>query len=295
MASMVWAAQLADVPVSMVRSNLNGLPGAICTLSENGKLDISYLGSDPQTFQVPPLNLQKLNFEKTQNELIELEAEIKDGIDPETGALSVNRSDDRHLSVDISLKECSLNDEYPTSIPDTFVLPDDVKKLRARATLMANTNVEQIQVEWLCPMPMKSNKSIHSIQQMSAGQSEHFDVWLYMENDMDISSLTITVIVSFIAQPNIPRVIERTEMLPLPLLFKLCAPQKTADIRFTISVDEITAPTPGQLFANDFQLDVAQNVIAFQSNYTGRIVTIVMAKNSNRYRCNFPINFFYVQ
>lgn len=284
MATMVWAAQLADVPISMVRSNINSLPGAICTLSEHGKLDISYLGSDPQTFQVPPLNLQKLNFERTQKELIELEEEIKQGIDPETGALSIQCSDDRDLNVHITLEESPQNEEHSSDIPDTFVLPDDAKKLRARAKLLANTTIEQVQVEWLCPSPLKSNKSMHSMQQLNAAQSVDFDVWLYMDNDWDISSLTITVIVSFIAQPNIPRVIEKTETLPLPFFFKLCAPQKNADIRITISVDEITAPAPGQLFMDDFQLDATQNVIAFQSIFTGRIVTIVMAKNSNRYR-----------
>lgn len=290
LATLVWAAQLADTPVSMVRSNLSGLPGAICTLSETGKIVISYLGSDPQIFQVPPLNLQKLNFEKTQNELFELEKEIKAGVESDEPTYAQPANSD--LSVCITLDERSEPDEGPSELPAVSLPSGEAKVITAHISLTANVRCDQIQVEWLCPIPLKASKSIHSIQHIDAEQSEQLGVLIYMENNFDVCSPTITVIVSYISEQGVPRVIEKTEWLPLSMFFKLCAPQKTADTRITISVDQVNAPSLDQLFMPDFQLDASQNAIAFQSIYTGRTVTIVAARSSNRYRYNFHIRLY---
>lgn len=271
----------------MVRSNLSGLPGAICTLGENGRIDISYLGSDPQVFQVPPLNLQKLNFEKTQNELFELEKEIKAGVDSSEEP-TFTQSSDSDLSIDITLNgPLEQQNDGPSEIAGVSSPTREVQKITAQITLCASVRCELIQVECFCPAPLNASKTIHSIQHLNVQQSEQIEVLFYMENNFDVCGLTITVIVSYITGQNIPRVIEKTVSLPLEMFFKLCAPQKAGDIKITISVDQVNAPSLEQLFMPDFQLDASQNVIAFQSIYTGQIVTIVAAKNSNRYRYSF--------
>lgn len=284
MSSLIWAAQLADVPISIARSNLNSLPGAICTLSENGKIGISYLGSDPQIFQVPSLNLQKLNFEKTQHELIELEKEIKAGIDF-TDISTINASAERDLNVDFSIQTNLENCKYTVAKTSMSSLAnDDAKMILANVTLRAQIHLEQIQVQYYCTSPLTTNNAIHSIQQLAVDQVEHSEAWFYMENDFDIVSTTITIIVSYINKQSIPRVIEKQKSLPLSMFYKLFLPQKESTIKLTISVDEITAPSIQQLFSNEFDVELTQNAIAFKSIYSGHVVTIVMAKNSNRYR-----------
>lgn len=280
--TLTWAAQLTDIPVSIVRSNLSGLPGAICTLSENGKIDISYLGSDPQTFQVPPLNLQKLNFEKTQNELIDLEKEITAAIHT-NDLLTFNPSTKNDLTAQILFNEPKqLQNETKLPLPTSCL--DHILMVPAQVILSAHAPIKHIQAEIICPPSLKVNRAIYSINQMCVEQSNVFDIQLYVESDFEVCGTAITVIISYFREQNIPSVIEKTEMLPLSIFYRLCTPKKTADIHITISTDQVTAPRLGQLFANDFQLDASQNVLAFQSIYTGRIVTFIMAKNSNRYR-----------
>lgn len=283
---LIWAAQLSYIPIAICRTNVNGLPGAIGTLCENGKIDISFLGSDPQMFQVPPLNMQKLNFEKTQHELIELEKEIKAGVDF-TDMSAINATAERDLNIefaiDSNLRECI----YTTSVSNTntsTVPIDECKMVRATVRLHANIPLEQIQVQFYCSPPLVASRALHSFQQLNANQVEHVEAFFYMDNCYDIASTTIKVITSFINKHTIPRVIEKSQSLPLSMLYKVCAPQKESTIKLTITVNQSTVSSIEQLFSQDYQIDAAHSAIGFKSTYSGKTVTMVAAKNSNRYR-----------
>lgn len=277
---------MSYVPIAICRTNVNGLPGAICTLCDNGKIDVSYLGSDPQMFQVPPLNMQKLNFEKTQSELIELEKEIKAGIDF-TDVSAINASAERDLNIDFSIETTLEECPYSTNMPGNLVAPDDVKMVRSTIKLYAQTNLEQVQVQFYCSAPLIANKAIHSFQQMTANQEEIIQANFYMDSCCDISSTTITAVTSFINKHTIPRVVEKTQSLPLSMFFKTFIPQKESTIKLTITVNQAAVPSIEQLFADEFPIDSSHNAAGFKSIYTGKIVTIVAAKNSNRYRLDY--------
>lgn len=280
---MIWAAQLSYVPIALCRTNVNGLPGAICTLCDNGKIDVSYLGSDPQMFQVPPLNMQKLNFEKTQTELIELEKEIKAGIDF-TDVSAINAAAERDLNIDFTIESTLEESKYSINTSGNFVSMDDVKMVRSTVKLHAQTNLEQVQVQFYCSAPLMANKAIHTFQQMNANQEELIETYFYMGNCCDIASTTITAVTSFINKHTIPRVIEKTKSLPLTMFFKTFIPQKESTIKLTITVNQAAVPSIEQLFIDEFPIETTHNATGFKSIYTGKIVTIVAAKNSNRYR-----------
>jgi Bardet-Biedl syndrome 9 protein len=44
---VVWAAQIDHVPVQVAVARINSLDGVIVSLSEDGKLRCSYLGTEP--------------------------------------------------------------------------------------------------------------------------------------------------------------------------------------------------------------------------------------------------------
>lgn len=286
---LIWAAQLSYIPIAIYRTNVNGLPGAICTLCDNGKIDVSYLGSDPQMFQVPPLNMQKLNFEKTQNELIELEKEIKAGIDF-TDVSTINANAERDLNIDFTIDTTLHMCKYSMSsaiTPTTNAMQmpsmDDMRMVRAIVKLHAHIQLKQIQLQFYCASPLVASNAIQSIRQMNANQHEQIETDFYMSDSCDISSIAVTAVVSFINRHSIPRVIEKTQLLPLPMFYKVFSPQKESTIKLTISVNQTNAPHLEQLFTPDFLID-SHNATGFRSIYTGKIVTIVAAKNSNRYR-----------
>jgi Bardet-Biedl syndrome 9 protein len=79
--TLVWCAELLDETIAIERGLFLGLAGGIVTLNSTGKLSIGYLGSDPHIFKVPPLNLSKLDYEKSKIELEEMEKEINSSVD----------------------------------------------------------------------------------------------------------------------------------------------------------------------------------------------------------------------
>lgn len=79
--TLVWCAELLDETIAIERGNFNYFSGAIVTLNSTGKLTIGYLGSEPYIFKVPPMNLTKLDYEKSKLELEEMEKEISSSVD----------------------------------------------------------------------------------------------------------------------------------------------------------------------------------------------------------------------
>lgn len=75
--TVAWSAQLSFLPISINRAFFKNVKGALVLLSEDGNLNCSYLGTDPQLFTAPPLANQELDFEKAEEELTSLNRIIK--------------------------------------------------------------------------------------------------------------------------------------------------------------------------------------------------------------------------
>lgn len=83
---LIWSTQLPFVPVALSRANFDGMPGGIVLLGEAGNVNVSFFGTEPQIFKVPPLEISQENNQHVQQqqihrELERLEGEIKQGVD----------------------------------------------------------------------------------------------------------------------------------------------------------------------------------------------------------------------
>uniref|UniRef100_A0A4X2JV89 Bardet-Biedl syndrome 9 n=1 Tax=Vombatus ursinus TaxID=29139 RepID=A0A4X2JV89_VOMUR len=76
--TLKWATQLPHVPVAVKVGCLQGLKGVIVTLSDNGHLQCSYLGTDPSLFQAPKVDSREINYEELDVEMKELQKIIRD-------------------------------------------------------------------------------------------------------------------------------------------------------------------------------------------------------------------------
>jgi len=79
--TLVWCAELLEETIALRRGNFAGLAGGLVTLTATGKVSLCYFGSDPHIFKVPPLNLSKLDYEKSKTDLEEMEKEISSSVD----------------------------------------------------------------------------------------------------------------------------------------------------------------------------------------------------------------------
>uniref|UniRef100_A0A8C9EC93 Bardet-Biedl syndrome 9 n=1 Tax=Phocoena sinus TaxID=42100 RepID=A0A8C9EC93_PHOSS len=123
--TLKWATQLPHIPVAVRVGCLHDLKGVIVTLSDDGHLQCSYLGTDPSLFQAPKVESRELNYDELDIELKELQKIIKDvnksqGVWPMT-----EREDDLKVSAMVSPNFDSVSVEVLTI---TLNLPTFFKK-----------------------------------------------------------------------------------------------------------------------------------------------------------------------
>lgn len=62
----------------MVFSLFRELKGVIVSLSDNGKVECSYLGTDPALFVAPPTEAREINYGEMDHEMSRLQKVIKE-------------------------------------------------------------------------------------------------------------------------------------------------------------------------------------------------------------------------
>lgn len=75
--SLKWSAQLEFLPVAIKRGFFEYIKGAIVMLSEEGRLQCCYLGTEPSLFVAPPLKMSEIDFDKASEELANLNKIIR--------------------------------------------------------------------------------------------------------------------------------------------------------------------------------------------------------------------------
>lgn len=290
-ANLKWATQLADVPIAIDRSNVDGLPGALVTLGKTGNLQVSYLGSEPLLFKVPPLNLKALDFVKTQEELVELEKEIKAGVDFTDQSL-VNKAAGNDISIQVKIDMKPVQSIYEIKQRDRGFANEYNRMCSLSIGLKANVALEQLQVQIYVECPLKCSEEARMFENVAVDSVEQIDAHVYFTDNLAASSAKLVVLVSFINKKCIPRVIRKTEYLPLDMFCKLDTPQKEAAHKVTVTIENADVPTAEGLFT-EFTSELTTNgVVGFKMLHTDSIVTVVSAKNSNRYRYEyFPCAF----
>lgn len=253
------------------------------TLSELGHVIVGYFGSTPYLFQVPPLNLQDINYENAQRELTELEKEIRSTIDfADVSLLKATAERDLNVKFMINgkLEKCSFHTKLAA-------IDFEQKMCRLSMVLKPTVLLDQIQVYLDVRPPFKcSSKQIYMFTDLSINAIEQIDCWIYIDQALPIHSTEIRAIITFINRQSICRVLEKSVFLPLELFFKQGVAQKEATHKITFSVTNSSVPSLTSLLSPDFSIDSGSQAVGLKSQYLDSLVTIVAAKNSNRFRYN---------
>nr|KAF6417887.1 Bardet-Biedl syndrome 9 [Rousettus aegyptiacus] len=242
--TLKWATQLPHVPVAVRVGCLHDLKGVIVTLSDDGHLQCSYLGTDPSLFQAPKVESRELNYDELDKELKELQKLIKDvnklqGVWPMT-----EKEDDLKVSALVSS-----NFDSVSQAPDAEVGADLVPSVTVKVTL----------------------------QNRVALQKAKLSVYVQPPLELTCDQFTFDFM-------GIPRVIQCKFRLPLKLICLPGQPSKTASHKLTIDTNKspvsLLSLFPG--FANQSEDDQV-NVMGFRF-FGGSRVTLLASKTSQRYR-----------
>lgn len=75
--TLKWSAKIHFPPVCIRRIFLKSVQGAIALLSEEGRLECCYLGTEPSLSITPPLAMRQMDLEKVEQELDSLNKVLK--------------------------------------------------------------------------------------------------------------------------------------------------------------------------------------------------------------------------
>uniref|UniRef100_A0A182XPB6 PTHB1 N-terminal domain-containing protein n=1 Tax=Anopheles quadriannulatus TaxID=34691 RepID=A0A182XPB6_ANOQN len=284
---IIWSAQLGHVPVAIGRANVAGLPGALVTLGPTGALAVGYLGSEPQLFRVPALNLAPFEIARCQKELLELEREIRAGVDPSDASIA-NAAAERDVQLEVAIQ----GEPVPCTEQQVTGLLSSSEMCQLSVTVRVEPKLEMLQLTVATDQAIGCSKDAFLFRDVAAHSTERFDVWLYQAVPTLPASRTATVYCSYTSKQGITRVLERSVLLPVRLFLKPAQPSKEAQHKLTLTVvpppaQHTAGSVLGRLFPEFAPEGSSASALALQpvaGGGDGRKVTIVAAKSTNRFR-----------
>ncbi|XP_025874892.1 protein PTHB1 isoform X2 [Vulpes vulpes] len=247
--TLKWATQLPHIPVAVRVGCLHDLKGVIVTLSDDGHLQCSYLGTDPSLFQAPKVESRELHYDELDIELKELQKIIKD-VNKSQGIWPVTeREDDLKVSAIVSP-----NVDSVSQATDVEVGIDLIPSVTVKVTLQNRLALQKAKLSVYVQPPLVLTCDQFTFE--------------FMDRNPD----------------GIPRVIQCKFRLPLKLICLPGQPSKTASHKLTIDTNKspvsLLSLFPG--FASQSEDDQV-NVMGFRF-LGGSRVTLLASKTSQRYR-----------
>lgn len=201
-----------------------------------------------------------------------------------------NAAAERDIKIQLIMN--SKLDSCPFTTPGCTLIDNELKKMiRLSIAIKPMIAFEQVQITIYVTPPLKSSIERFVFREPIMDQTERLDTYIYMERSMDVPSMTAQIFFTCINKQSIVRVIEREISIPLELVFKLTHPQRDAKFKITLTVDQQNHQHLNKDFGSIFsetlfahENNSSAQAFGFRSMYTGNVVTVAIAKNSNRYR-----------
>ncbi|CAD7694287.1 unnamed protein product [Nyctereutes procyonoides] len=282
--TLKWATQLPHIPVAVRVGCLHDLKGVIVTLSDDGHLQCSYLGTDPSLFQAPKVESRELHYDELDIELKELQKIIKD-VNKSQGIWPVTeREDDLKVSAMVSP-----NVDSVSQATDVEVGIDLIPSVTVKVTLQNRLALQKAKLSVYVQPPLVLTCDQFTFEFMAPEMSRTVAFSVYLKGSYTPPELEGNAVVSY-SRPSdrnpdgIPRVIQCKFRLPLKLICLPGQPSKTASHKLTIDTNKspvsLLSLFPG--FANQSEDDQV-NVMGFRF-LGGSRVTLLASKTSQRYR-----------
>ncbi|XP_036050164.1 protein PTHB1 isoform X2 [Onychomys torridus] len=276
--TLKWATQLPHVPVAVRVGCLHDLKGVIVTLSDEGHLQCSYLGTDPSLFQAPKVESRELNYDELDVEFKELQRIIKDvksqGVWPIT-----DREEDLKVSAIVSSGLDSVS-----QATNAEVGADSVPSITVKISLQNRVVLPKVKLSVYVQPPLVATNDQFTFDFTVPDMTSIVAFSVYLKRSYVPSELEGNVVVSYSRPTGIPRVIQCKFRLPLKLICLPGQPSKTASHKLTIDTNKPPVGLPSLFpdFANQSDDDQV-NVMGFRL-LGGSRVTLLASRTSQRYR-----------
>ncbi|KOC62575.1 Protein PTHB1 [Habropoda laboriosa] len=283
--TLKWSAQLPFVPVTVARVQLQHLQGVIVVLSEDGRLEACYLGSEPSMFVAPPLHSRGYDYTTAEQELTDLRALLKRRKDSETQTsdagvdaeliVLVNVSPDLKPRVHSVNEGCFEEESQAMQQQMTCSVAIDLSSYATLCDLQVCVNVSR---------PLVATNTFYALPILCKRHVTEIDV--YVDGDSAPISSEILVTVTYRTDAGNLRALRRIGQLPLKMMLRSSPPENVATFTNVIKCSDSLLGFV-QLFP-EFSGDECQrqgwNALGLRHLYSGHTVTVVSGNASNRYR-----------
>uniref|UniRef100_A0A8C5ZB02 Bardet-Biedl syndrome 9 n=1 Tax=Marmota marmota marmota TaxID=9994 RepID=A0A8C5ZB02_MARMA len=281
--TLKWATQLPHIPVAVRVGCFQDLKGVIVTLSDDGRLQCSYLGTDPSLFQAPKVESRELNYDELDVELKELQRIIKvvksQGIWP-----MPEKEDDLKVYAMVSS-----NFDPVSQATDVEIGTDVVPSITVQVTLQNRIVLPKVKLSIYVQPPLVLTCDQFTFEFLAPEMISTVSFSVYLKRSYTPSDLEGNAVVSY-SKPTdrnpdgTPRVVQCKFRLPLKLICLPGQPSKTANHKLTIDTNQSPVSLPSLFpgFANQSDDDQI-NVMGFRF-LGGSRVTLLASKTSQRYR-----------
>uniref|UniRef100_A0A8C8APN9 Bardet-Biedl syndrome 9 n=1 Tax=Otus sunia TaxID=257818 RepID=A0A8C8APN9_9STRI len=277
--TLKWATQLPHIPVSVKVANLQGLKGVIVTLSDNGHLQCSYLGTDPSLFQAPQVDSRDINYEEFDAEMKELQKIIKEA----TKTQDILPKSEKHRDL-IVTAEVSPDLDAESQAIESEVKAEAVPSVTVKIKIQSRVTAQKPNLAVCVQAPLAVTCDQFVFDDLEPDSSETVVLSVFLKGNCSPSELEGNCVVSYNTPTGIPKVAQCNFRLPLRLICFPAQPSKAANHKLTIDTNKppVSFLTIFPDFVDSSEDDQA-NVLGFEF-LTGSKTTLLASKTSQRYR-----------
>ncbi|XP_037532484.1 protein PTHB1 [Nematolebias whitei] len=282
--TLKWAAQLSFVPVAVRVANFPELKGVVVSLSPDGHLLCSYMGTDPSFFSTPKVDAREVDYEQVDAEMKKLQRFIREATRTQDILPKTDSVEDLSVTVTVS---SSLDKPSQALIQDIDGLP--VPSVTVQVKIKASSPLQSSKLSICVQPPLAVTQDQFVLEFMGVGSTKVVAFSAFLNGRYPPADLTGDIIVSYFSPTElnpkgVPRVLQSRFSLPLALVCAPSSPAKTT--KFKVTVDTNQPPVDLSSIFREFSAkteDKDGNSFGFQL-LAGARVTILASKTSQRYR-----------
>ncbi|XP_055084195.1 protein PTHB1 [Periophthalmus magnuspinnatus] len=277
--TLKWAAQLPFVPIAVRVANFPDLRGVVVSLSSEGQLLCSYMGTDPSFYSTPKVEARDVDYEQMDAELKKLQKYIREASRTQDILPKADTQEDLTVTAVISK---NMDKPSQAHIQDIDGLP--VPSVTVQLQLKCSGVVQAPRLSVVVQPPLALTQNNFVLDTMSVGSSTIVTFSAFLNGHYPPADLTGDVTVSYNAPTGVPRVLQSRFSLPLALVCVSSTPAKST--KFKITVDTNQPPVDLHAMFPEFSTKSEENdgnSLAFQF-LSGPKISLVASKSSQRYR-----------
>ncbi|XP_034144976.1 protein PTHB1 isoform X2 [Esox lucius] len=283
--TLKWAAQLSCSPVAIRLANFPDLRGVVVTLSSEGHLQCSYMGTDPSFFSTPKVDSREQDYAQMDTEMKSLQRVIREATRSQADILPLaDAEEDLTVTTTVSNKMDTISKAVISDMEGFPVPSVTVKiKVKSRCSLPGPKLTVCVQP------PLAVSQEQFVLEPLGVGSTTVVAFSAFLNGPYPPADLTGDVAVSYCTSTDlnpagIPRVAQCQFCLPLRLVCRPSSPSKNA--KYKITVDTNNPPVNLCEVFPDFleqSEDKEGNALGFHF-LSGAHVTVLASKTSQRYR-----------